>query len=54
MKRATAVRHYTIRRVGDDELLARARVLWVWVDLESGQPIRIPAEFRQDFAPNIS
>ncbi len=54
MKRATAVRHYTIRRASDGELLARAHVLWVWVDLESGRPIRVPAEFREDFAPNIS
>lgn len=54
MKRATAVRHYTIRRAYDGELLARAHVLWVWVDLGSGRPIRIPAEFREDFWPNIS
>ncbi len=54
MKRATAVRHYTIRRAADGELLARAHVLWVWVDLKSGRPIRIPTEFRADFAANIS
>ncbi|HSG15951.1 MAG TPA: thioesterase family protein [Anaerolineae bacterium] len=54
MKRATAVRHYTIRRAADGELLARAHVLWVWVDLESGRPIRVPAEFREDFGPNFS
>ena len=53
MKRATAVRHYTIRRAADDELLARAHVLWVWVNLESGRPIRVPADFRADFQPNI-
>jgi acyl-CoA thioester hydrolase len=53
-KRATAVRHYTIRRVVDGELLARAYVLWVWVDLATGRPIRIPAEFIADFAPNIA
>jgi acyl-CoA thioester hydrolase len=54
MKRATAVRHYTIRRAAGGELLAKAHVLWVWVDLGSGRPIRIPADFRADFAPNIS
>ena len=53
MKRATAVRHYTIRRAADGELLARAHVLWVWVDLESRRPIRVPAEFRAAFQPNI-
>ncbi len=54
MKRATAVRHYTIRRANEGELLARAHVLWVWVDLVSGRPIRVPAEFAADFGPNIS
>jgi acyl-CoA thioester hydrolase len=53
-KRATAVRHYTIRRVVDGELLARAHVLWVWVDLATGRPIRIPADFIADFGPNFS
>lgn len=54
VKRATAVRHYTVRRADDGELLARAHVLWVWVDLATGRPIRIPAGFIDDFAPNIS
>ncbi len=54
VKRATAVRHYTITRRGDNELLAQARVLWVWVNLESGRPIRIPANFIADFEPNIA
>jgi acyl-CoA thioester hydrolase len=52
-KRATAVRHYTIRRISDGELLARAHVLWVWIDLASGRPIRIPDGFLADFEPNI-
>jgi acyl-CoA thioester hydrolase len=52
-KRATAVRHYTIRRISDDALLARAHVLWVWIDLASGRPIRIPDGFLADFGPNI-
>jgi acyl-CoA thioester hydrolase len=52
-KRATAVRHYTIRRISDDELLARAHVLWVWIDLASGRPIRIPGNFLADFGPNM-
>jgi acyl-CoA thioesterase FadM len=33
--------------------LARAHVLWVWVDLATGRPIRIPASFVDDFAANI-
>jgi len=54
VKRATAVRHYTITRAADGELLARARVLWVWINLENGRPIRIPPHFIADFATNIA
>ncbi|MFQ5400611.1 MAG: YbgC/FadM family acyl-CoA thioesterase [Anaerolineae bacterium] len=54
VKRATAVRHYTITRRRDGTLLARAHVLWVWVSLTNGLPIRIPADFIADFAPNIA
>lgn len=53
VKRATAVRHYTVRKAGDGALLARAHALWVWVDLATGRPIRIPADFIADFAANI-
>lgn len=53
VKRATAVRHYTIRRAADGELLTRAWALWVWVDLETGRPTRIPQAFISDFASNI-
>ncbi len=54
VKRATAVRHYTISRDSDSTLLARAHVLWVWVDLATGRPIRIPQDFLADFASNIN
>lgn len=53
VKRATAVRHYAIKRVTDDELLTRAWALWVWVDLETRRPRRIPDNFIADFTPNI-
>ena len=53
VKRATAVRHYRIERQEPETLLARAHVLWVWVDLETGRPVRIPENFRRDFAPNF-
>ncbi len=54
VRRATAVRHNTISRVSDGALLARVHTLWVWVDLESGRPKRIPAHFLADFAPNVA
>jgi len=52
-KRVTAVRHYTVNRVTDGALLARAHVLWVWVNLDSGRPMRVPTEFMDDFGDNI-
>jgi len=53
VKRASATRHYTIRRVCDGVLLTRVDTLGVWVDLASGRPIRIPPDFLADFAPNL-
>jgi acyl-CoA thioester hydrolase len=53
VKRATATRHYTIRRVCDGALLTRVDTLGVWVDLATGRPIRIPPDFLADFAPNL-
>jgi acyl-CoA thioester hydrolase len=51
-RRATAIRHYTVHRPADARLLVRAQAYWVWVDLDSGRPIRIPADFLADFAAN--
>lgn len=53
VKRATALRHYLFTRVSDGQVLARARVLWVWVDMETMRPIRIPADFLQAVQYNI-
>ncbi|HEX7976325.1 MAG TPA: thioesterase family protein [Anaerolineales bacterium] len=53
VRRSTALRHYSIRRAQDGELLAQAHCLGVWVDLASGRPIRIPPEFMESFAPNL-
>lgn len=52
-KRATAVRHYTIKRTSDNTLVARAYTVWVWVDLATGRPIRVPPEFVNDFKGHI-
>jgi acyl-CoA thioester hydrolase len=54
IQRASATRHYTIRRVADGTLLTRVDTLGVWVDLMSGRPIRIPPDFLADFAPNLA
>jgi acyl-CoA thioester hydrolase len=54
VRRSTAERHYTIRRAGDETLLAQAWTLSVWVSLETGQPVRIPKDFLADFKGFIS
>ena len=51
--RTNAVRYYAITRVTDGAPIARAHVLWVWVDLATGRPMRIPPDFAADFAPNV-
>jgi len=53
VRRSTAVRHYTITRAADGTLIVRANMQWVWVDLATGRPVRIPDAFAADFAPNI-
>ncbi len=54
VRRSTINRHYTIRRVKDGELLARANSLYVCVDLSTGSPQRIPSDFLEDARPYIS
>lgn len=53
IRRSTADRHYTIRRVSDGSLLAKSNAFSVWVDLKANRPIRIPEVLLEDFSPNI-
>jgi acyl-CoA thioester hydrolase len=52
LKRSTAYRHYRVWR-GDD-LLAQGRTRFVWVDLASGRPIRIPPAFAEAFVGHLA
>ena len=54
IKRATAIRHYTITRIKDNELLARVRTLYVWIDPKTGSVKRMPEEFLRDFEENVA
>jgi acyl-CoA thioester hydrolase len=54
VRRATATRYYTIVRVMDGKSLARIQALGVWVNLSTGQPMRVPPALLADFAPNIA
>jgi acyl-CoA thioester hydrolase len=52
-KRVSATRHFVLKRIGDDQLLARVNTGVVFIDLTSGRPIPIPDQFSIDLAPNI-
>lgn len=52
-RRVTAQRAYTIRRVRDGAVLMEAQGLYAWVDLASGQPVRIPERFMAAFGENF-
>lgn len=54
VRRATAVRHYTIRRAGSGELLAQVSTTGVWVNVKTGAPVRIPRAMLADFSGNIA
>lgn len=53
MRRSTGVRYYEILRSGDQKKIAEIVTLAVWVDLETGRPIRIPTKLLEIFKPNI-
>jgi acyl-CoA thioester hydrolase len=53
VRRSTAVRYYQVRRCPGGELLVEVHALGVWVDLKSGRPSRIPAQFLADFQADI-
>lgn len=50
----SAVRHTTIARVSDGELLAQARTGWGCVDLNTREPIAALAAFLNDLMPNMA
>ena len=54
VKRSNAIRHYLITRADDGALIAQARTLWVFVNIETSMPMRIPAAFFADFVDNIA
>lgn len=49
-----ATRHFIIRRQSDQALLAQAFVQWVFIDLNTGRPARMPAELLDGFAAHIA
>jgi len=49
VRRVRSVRRYEFLRANDQQLLAKGETDWVFVDISSGRPKSIPAEFMQQF-----
>ncbi len=49
LSRSTSRRKYLFYRARDDEVLAKAETLWVFVNFGSGAPARIPEGLRSAF-----
>ncbi len=54
VRRINATRHYIIARAGDGELIAQARSLYVFVNPDTGNIVRVPQDVLNDFAPGIA
>jgi acyl-CoA thioester hydrolase len=54
LRAATGRRFYRFARAGDGKTFAHLLTRWVLVDLQTGRPKRLPAEFRERIAPNLS
>ncbi len=53
-RRVSATRFFSINRVSDGVVLAQVHSNLVSVHPETGKPTRVPAQFAEDFAPNIA
>ena len=52
-KRLTMTRHFQIRRVADNTTLLRAEVRFACIEISSGRPRRLPAEFIEGYGTAI-
>jgi acyl-CoA thioester hydrolase len=54
VRAASATRHFILRRAEDQTLVAQAYVLWAYIDINTGKPVRIPQEERDKLADHIA
>lgn len=52
ISRVSSHREYDLRRAKDDQPVVRARANWVYVNMETLRPERIPPEAEERFAPS--
>jgi YbgC/YbaW family acyl-CoA thioester hydrolase len=50
-RRVQSHRDYALHRVADGQLVLRGRGNWVFINTVTMQPIRVPAEFMEQFGP---
>ena len=48
--RLTFERFTEIRRTSDAQLLSKARTLWCPISAQTGRPVRVPPEVREQFS----
>jgi acyl-CoA thioester hydrolase len=53
-RRLRATRCFQVLRTGDRATLARARIDYVCIDLDSGRPARFPGEFVRHYVPTTA
>jgi acyl-CoA thioesterase FadM len=53
MRRVSGVRHFSIRRAADGELLARGNARIGYIDLSTGRPAQMPEAWAADFKADI-
>ncbi len=46
---ATTTREYLLKRVSDQKILMKAKTLWVYINLKTGRPLRIPHHLIEAF-----
>lgn len=54
VNQGSMVRHFTVTRVGDGALVARARTLSIWIDRDTASLAAIPGSFLHDLSPNTA
>jgi acyl-CoA thioester hydrolase len=54
VRRASAIRHYQLRRLRDDALLVQVHSHCVWIDLTTRRPMPVPKDFIAAFESNIA
>jgi acyl-CoA thioester hydrolase len=52
VRNTSAIRHHVITRVSDGAVVTVAQVHGVWVNLATGRPTRMPADYRAEVAPS--